>query len=153
MLVILGACAGLPYNALWYFPLLMAIGGILTIFWDLWGRAKFGRMRARFSRKNRNEQRQAEESTAPSALPLETRNPAQDGGLQRRVAGHAETSGAATAPKNEDPGEQTTPEAEETPHPQRIDTISHAIPVKVGVLIIIGFFGGYPRSRDVGGWC
>lgn len=155
MLVILGACAGLPYNALWYFPLLMTIGGILTIFWDLWGRAKFGRMRARFSRRSRNEQREAEESTATasSAVPLETRNPARDGGLQRRVAGHAEASGAAVAPKTGGSGEEIVPDAEETPQPRGIDTISYAIPVKVGILIIIGFLGSYPRGGDVGGPC
>jgi len=151
MLVILGACAGLPYNALWYFPLLMAIGGILTIFWDLWGRAKFGRMRARFGRKNRNEQREAEESTASGAVPLETRNPARDRGLQKRASDHAEASGETTTPNTGDSGEEAIPEAEETPQPQGIDTISHAIPVKVGILIIIGFFGGYPRGGDVGG--
>lgn len=130
----------------------MTIGGMLTIFWDLWGRAKFGRMRARFSRRNRNEQREAEEptATASSAIPLETRNPARDGGLQRRVASHAEASGVAIAPKTGDSGEEIAPDAEETPQPQRIDTISHAIPVKVGILIIIGFLGSHPRGGDVG---
>ncbi|KAG0134854.1 chromate transporter-domain-containing protein [Tuber indicum] len=151
MLVILGACAGLPYNALWYFPLLMAIGGIITIFWDLWGRAKFGRMRARFSRKNRNEQREAEESTASGAVPLETRNPARDGGLQRRVAGRGEASGATAAPAPGDLENEITPEAEATPQPQGIDTVSHAIPVKVGILIIIGFFASFIALMSVRG--
>ena len=34
ILVILGACAGMLYNALWYFPVLMAIAGISTIILD-----------------------------------------------------------------------------------------------------------------------
>ena len=34
--VILGACAGLCYNALWYFPLLMVLGGLATVIWDGW---------------------------------------------------------------------------------------------------------------------
>ncbi|PWW76196.1 hypothetical protein C7212DRAFT_363442, partial [Tuber magnatum] len=151
MLVILGACAGLPYNALWYFPLLMAIGGIITIFWDLWGRAKFGRMRARFNRKNRNEQREAEESTASGAVPLETRNPTRDGGLQRRVASRAEASGADTAPTTGDSAEEIIPEADATPQPQGIDTTSHGIPVKVGILIIIGFFVSFIALMAVRG--
>jgi len=151
MLVILGACAGLPYNALWYFPLLMAIGGIITIFWDLWGRAKFGRMRARFSRKNRNEQREAEESIASGAVPLENRNPARDGGLQRRAAGRAEASGATASPAPGDSENEITAEAEATPQPQGIDTVSDAIPVKVGILIIIGFFASFIALMSVRG--
>ncbi|GES66849.1 putative chromate ion transporter [Aspergillus terreus] len=34
ILVILGACAGICYNSLWYFPTLMVIGGLVTVAWD-----------------------------------------------------------------------------------------------------------------------
>ena len=34
IVVFLGATAGLLYNALWYFPLLMFLGGCLTVVWD-----------------------------------------------------------------------------------------------------------------------
>lgn len=34
MLVVLSACAGLLYNALWYFPMLMVAGGVATLLWD-----------------------------------------------------------------------------------------------------------------------
>lgn len=38
ILVFLGATAGMLYNALWYFPLLMLVGGTATITWDYrWG--------------------------------------------------------------------------------------------------------------------
>ncbi|KAL4776626.1 chromate transporter-domain-containing protein [Aspergillus nidulans var. acristatus] len=37
LLVIFGACAGLCYSALWYFPLLMVVGGFVTTAWDGWG--------------------------------------------------------------------------------------------------------------------
>ncbi|CBF81927.1 hypothetical protein AN5427.2 [Aspergillus nidulans FGSC A4] len=37
LLVIFGACAGLCYSALWYFPLLMVVGGFVTAAWDGWG--------------------------------------------------------------------------------------------------------------------
>lgn len=36
ILVIFGACAGLCYSALWYFPAIIVIGGITTVVWDLW---------------------------------------------------------------------------------------------------------------------
>lgn len=35
-IVIGTACAGLLYSALWYFPVLMLAGGLLTLFWDEW---------------------------------------------------------------------------------------------------------------------
>lgn len=34
ILVFFGATAGLLYNALWYFPVLMIWGGIITVIWD-----------------------------------------------------------------------------------------------------------------------
>ncbi|RDL31203.1 uncharacterized protein BP5553_09992 [Venustampulla echinocandica] len=34
ILVFLGACAGLMYNALWYFPLLMFLAGIMSVIYD-----------------------------------------------------------------------------------------------------------------------
>lgn len=34
ILVFLGATAGMLYNALWYFPLLMFLAGVVTIVWD-----------------------------------------------------------------------------------------------------------------------
>ena len=38
ILVFLGGSAGMLYNALWYFPVLMILGGCATIFWDYrWG--------------------------------------------------------------------------------------------------------------------
>lgn len=35
ILVFFGATAGMLYNALWYFPVLMVVGGIATVVWDL----------------------------------------------------------------------------------------------------------------------
>lgn len=38
ILVFLGATAGMLYNALWYFPMLMVVAGFLAVAWDLkWG--------------------------------------------------------------------------------------------------------------------
>ncbi|KAG9523766.1 chromate transporter, partial [Aureobasidium melanogenum] len=36
ILVIFGACAGLCYTALWYFPALVGIGGVVAVVWDLY---------------------------------------------------------------------------------------------------------------------
>lgn len=34
--VLFGACAGVCYNALWYFPTLMFAGGLVSVIWDGW---------------------------------------------------------------------------------------------------------------------
>ncbi|KAJ5688166.1 hypothetical protein N7536_010785 [Penicillium majusculum] len=52
ILVIFGACAGLCYNALWYFPVLMMIGGFLTSVWDGWLYQQI--LRAKIAWKNRH---------------------------------------------------------------------------------------------------
>ena len=43
------ACAGLLYTALWYFPVLMIIGALLTIVWDLWMNKEVVRLRKHFN--------------------------------------------------------------------------------------------------------
>ncbi|KAL5119310.1 hypothetical protein ACEQ8H_002797 [Pleosporales sp. CAS-2024a] len=35
VLVLFGACAGLCYNAIWYFPVLIVMGGTATAMWDV----------------------------------------------------------------------------------------------------------------------
>lgn len=51
ILVLLGACAGLCYNALWLFPVLMLIGGLTSVIWDGWMSQRVGKMRAMLKRK------------------------------------------------------------------------------------------------------
>ncbi|KAL8706576.1 MAG: hypothetical protein Q9201_000389 [Fulgogasparrea decipioides] len=48
ILVFLGATAGMLYNALWYFPVLMFVGGASTIIWDYrWGQRLLRGLRRR----------------------------------------------------------------------------------------------------------
>ncbi|KAI6805213.1 chromate transporter [Hortaea werneckii] len=58
ILVFIGATAGALYNALWYFPVLLAGGGLITVLWDLKSPQKLLR-----SGKRRN----ATEVESPSA--------------------------------------------------------------------------------------
>jgi chromate transport protein ChrA len=50
LIVVVSACAGLCYNALWYFPILMVGGGISTVVWDLWARSFVGKLKIRWRR-------------------------------------------------------------------------------------------------------
>src|SRR4051794_7900067 len=36
IVLVFGACAGLCYSAIWYFPTLVFICGITTMIWDMW---------------------------------------------------------------------------------------------------------------------
>ncbi|KAJ7510154.1 chromate transporter-domain-containing protein [Mycena galericulata] len=51
-LVVFGGCAGLCYNALWYLPLLMVVGGCVTVTWDCWMKAEIQRIKARVRRRS-----------------------------------------------------------------------------------------------------
>lgn len=77
ILVFFGAAAGMLYNALWYFPLLMVVGGCTTSLWDSrWGRdlVRKGRrtVRRRRQPQARNDvelgkERSGEEARSPTA--------------------------------------------------------------------------------------
>lgn len=138
LLVIFGACAGLCYNALWYFPLLLAISGIITVVWDLWMRATIGRIKAGFERRKKNKQREEEHTQAPVELEeraSEASGAQMNSGMSHRV----NTTVAPVQLADSSDGEIVAVDTTNT-----IDMISHAIPVKVGLTIIITFFGTPP---------
>ncbi|QRV92043.1 chromate ion transporter [Ceratobasidium sp. AG-Ba] len=54
LIVLISACVGLRYNALWYFPTLMVIGGLASMIWDQLLRGRVGRLRARLQKRNKN---------------------------------------------------------------------------------------------------
>lgn len=47
LLVVMGACAGMCYNALWYFPVLLVIAGTVSAVWDMWLRGVVVRFKDR----------------------------------------------------------------------------------------------------------
>ncbi|KAL4972873.1 chromate transporter-domain-containing protein [Aspergillus desertorum] len=61
ILVIFGACAGLCYSALWYFPVIMVAGGVATALWDGWAYQRI--LKARSAWRNRNRQPEPEADT------------------------------------------------------------------------------------------
>lgn len=145
ILVILGACAGLCYNALWYFPILMLIGGLTTVVWDIWLQQQVGKLRARLRRRKDNPQRIVEESTPSVSIALEDlQQPASSDTIQRRAVPSsskdrilAEASGQPAKQgntkedsKNGQTHRETSPAA---------DTLTYAIPVKWGISIIVIF--------------
>jgi hypothetical protein len=147
-LVIFGATFGLCYSALWYFPLLIVAGGIVTVAWDLWLQQRVSSWRARRAEKKRQadtvavapDPGAAEEATSqPIELPERTDGKPgpivgsheNDGGIQRRHAAQASNQAQAT----QDSAPATVIDSDRT------DVQSYAIPVPIGLTIIAVFFG------------
>jgi chromate transport protein ChrA len=146
ILVIFGACAGLCYSALWFFPVLIAIGGAATVVWDGWLHQKIGKLRAGYAarrRRARNEDGDAEETTAtqnvPPAQELQVRRPAavkrkaHAGGSPDRLHDMEEDAGPSHPVRSRTSEEVT----EVTPI---ADTRTHNISIKTGLTLIGGFF-------------
>lgn len=136
ILVIFGACAGLCYNALWYFPVLMLSGGFATALWNGWGYQQIRRMKLAW----RNRHNQAQEPEASSAdvdcvaLGDDRAQTSEETARARRTIERLPQSSAdAQIPaqsSEEDPSQ------------------GHIIRIRVGVLILVLFFGNScPSSR------
>lgn len=146
VLVIFGACAGMCYNGLWYFPVLIVIGGITTVVWDAWLRQKVFKMKASYvakMRRTRNEAGDAEDVTVTQSVPLEVL-PRPEAARRRPQAG---ASSDPILSVDDDltskrVGDQSA--AESPPHSQIeqiLDAATHTISVKLGLSLIVSFFG------------
>ncbi|KAH8703945.1 chromate transporter-domain-containing protein [Talaromyces proteolyticus] len=70
ILVIWGACAGLCYNALWFFPVLMLIGGFVIAIWDGWLYSQIQGMRIAW--KNRHGRPAGSEEANTNSMVIES---------------------------------------------------------------------------------
>lgn len=136
ILVVFGACAGMCYNALWYFPVLMVIGGIAAIIWYGWMLQSIGKLKAKLKRRKSNTESQVEEASAENSVSLEERaEPTDTSSIQRR-----NVSSTATPVPGSKPPQHSQPEQE----PQQVQPDihqDHAIKVRVGIVIAVVFFG------------
>jgi len=157
ILVIFGACAGLCYTALWYFPLLIAIGGLVTVLWDLWAKGVIGRYKERRRERKAGKAATRERSSSDAGISLA---PVAAAGVPRPEGTNLQHRRPTTAEGEE---LQRDIERQEAPKPpeagpsqpakelreaavtwgkiEGTDMLAHAIPVKVGIAIIVAFFG------------
>ncbi|CAE6443169.1 unnamed protein product [Rhizoctonia solani] len=126
LLVLLSACAGLCYNALWYFPTLIAIGGCVTVVWDHWLRGRVGRLVARMRQQNRDRPATADEEA--EGIPMET------------IVGQSASAPSVKSANSQRVEPETSPETTRPAPSPTTDSSEHKVPVKLGLLIIIGFF-------------
>jgi hypothetical protein len=149
ILVIFGACAGLCYNALWYFPILMVVGGFVTVVWDNWLRQGVAKIQESVQKRRRNSHILAEENTpgSPADVVVVPPNDAQE--VRNTVTRRAFSSTSQPArPLEMSPvqGNQRNSDSENGAsvlqnQARGADTLTHVIPLKIGVTIILTFFG------------
>jgi chromate transport protein ChrA len=120
--VLIGAaCAGMLYTALWYFPVLIIVGAVLAIVWDLWMKKEVARLRKHF-----NDSRKRRRVVSSPALPREEGFPEENSGDNIGMTDHDEkrAEGAQVLPA--EPDSPSAPPLSVTP--------------KQGIVIIIAFF-------------
>ncbi len=132
ILVFVGGTAGMLYNALWYFPVLMVAGGLSTIIWDYKGPHRLYRsIRTNGQNTSRNEEEgntdSEEMQTAPAAAPLDSPNDLTT--RRATTRGNLVNGPPAELPKVQTP--HPTPSASSTPL---------RLSWKSGILVIAAFF-------------
>jgi len=138
ILVIAGACAGLCYNALWYFPVLLAIGGIVTVVWDGWLDQQIGKMRASWKRRRQSSAAPHSSSEVTDTIVLRDMGESSRDAQRRATAPRP----SAKASLNAEILPQHSPEAGPalSTVPESVST-SHSIRPRTGLTITIAFFG------------
>lgn len=144
ILVIFGACAGLCYNALWYFPVLMVIGGFLTSIWDGWLYQQF--LRAKLAWKDRHHRPQEPYKANGNSIAMDDTTLGEN-----RVQRSETTRSRRTDPRVEELPQSTVDTTSPMPSVEA-DTQQHIIRIRIGLLIMFLFFGAHPiltRSLSV----
>jgi chromate transport protein ChrA len=143
LLVLLGACAGLCYNALWYFPVLMVIGGLSCVIWDGGLSQRVARLKGRLSRKKQAQQSVGEEGGVSDSVQLNDRTETQST-IQRRTGAagslRSTTNSIAASQEPSSAAEETQLRAEQIEADRNSD---HRIRVKIGIAITVAFFGKF----------
>jgi hypothetical protein len=139
ILVLMGALAGLCYNALWYFPTLMAIGGLIAVVWDGWMYQKIRKIRAQLTRRRSAHERSCDEGGPDESIVLDDIVNAGPSALQRRP-----NSTQAYTPGEE--GGDRAQRSEENDTLQPVDESDHIVRIRVGLGLVIFFFGKLLKS-------
>lgn len=140
LLVILGACAGICYNALWYFPMLMAFGGLTAVIWDGWLSQKFGKIKVRLRRRVNTEASVEERGTDESIIIIRPRIETQN--IARR-------SGVISEEITLDRSLELLPHTAENNSPRSIAEKDYTIHTKFGILIVLFFLGMQPCQMQI----
>ncbi|KAF9006551.1 chromate transporter-domain-containing protein [Cyathus striatus] len=129
LLVVTGGCAGMCYNSLWYIPVLITAGGLISLSWDCFLQPSIKKIQGR----SRRSQIQSEwnDVAASDPSPSTSYNPRVNG-LQRRTESNNNT---ASSPSPALGVEDVTAVLQ----PSLRDISAHHISVKAGMTIVVVF--------------
>lgn len=153
--VLFGACAGVCYNALWYFPLLLLVGGLTSVIWDGWMAQQVRRLKVKWHSRH---SRAAELEEA--AIPPGTNSETQPVPIElQELSGNGQVSNtdssrptASVRPRKAPPADEaSTPPIPRVVAPTHAEphrmhgegpsSETHSIRVWVGILSLVLFFG------------
>ncbi|PNS21249.1 hypothetical protein CAC42_1028 [Sphaceloma murrayae] len=130
VLIIFGACAGLCYSSLWYFPVVIVSGGIVTLAWS--HAIKPGVVRAERRRKARKAAREVLDKP-PDDEEGDVAESSQSRDVEMR-------ENDPTAPPDSKQQTPLEPEVHDpSPLINRVDTHTYRVPVPVGIALIFLF--------------
>lgn len=149
LIVVFSACAGLCYNALWYFPILMIGGGTSTVVWDIWIKGFVERLKIRWRRQNRDEVENVELPNAPPPPGGRVGRSREDDELSRRsvilltsnIRPGEQPQNGRTAGADED--NATKEDASERSVPRPVNNVRRIIPAKVGLVVMALFLASF----------
>lgn len=129
LLIIASACAGMCYSALWYYPVLIAIGGLITMIWDGFLSHLILRVKLRLKRRNRESHDQHIDT---ESVPLENR------------AQMPSSRESAARPRKQVQLPQTQPSPPGSPEAsQEESSTHHGIRPRTGLAVVAVFFGRF----------
>ena len=154
--VLFGACAGVCYNALWYFPMLMLAGGLASVIWDGWMAQRVRKLKMIWQSRHSRPAEPEEAAIPPSAsgeiqsAPIElqelggnSQGSIMEGSSQQitsvrsRKETPANEARSPQIPRAVEPSPANTPRIDGEGQPSK----AHFIRVWVGISIIVLFFG------------
>jgi len=142
ILVFLGAAAGMLYNALWYFPVLMVCGGTATIVWDYrWGHRALGAVKRTALGWRHQPNSHHEEAQPGEPVELQQVYPDRPGAPEHASIHRVNAQSPQADPPSQRSAEAATPEATERiiPPALRLRIFSW----KLGLSIIIAFLAAF----------
>jgi len=137
ILVAVGGCAGMCYNALWYFPVLLILGGFATVSWDCFGQSYLMKWRQRkLFRRRLSNPPEPETGLEEEDIPMD---PINEEARSADLGGSHQRHGAS-APPSVLPPNQTSVHSSSSIRTSRIEALTYRIPVKMGLSLIALFF-------------
>ena len=144
LIVVFSACAGLCYNALWYFPILIIGGGTATVVWDLWAKNLVRKLRTRWKMpKGPGGVLEIPDATLPTNaddVEVSRRSNVSTRSITRSIQ---QQRHRASADENNLPDERESKRS----IPEVVSNVGHIVPAKVGIAVVILFLGVFCSKR------